>query len=192
MKTKLEDRRIRKTKKLLKDSLIALMYEKKVKDITIKDITERADLSRGTFYLHYLDIYDLLSQIEDEAIENVKQMLQEFNAQSNASTYHLLEQLFNYLYENKQLFQLLLYSNSDTQFLNKLKVFIKTMGLYTLQNVYKESHPDQQTYFLSFISSGVLGMTEHWFESGMTLTSAEMATLIDQMITDTAKRLMST
>lgn len=106
MKPKLKNRRIRKTKKLIKDSLIALMYEKKVKDITIKDIPVLADLNHGTFYLHYFDIYVLLSQIEDEAIEHIQQMLQVFNAQSNASTYHLLKQLFNDFYKNKQLFQL--------------------------------------------------------------------------------------
>ena len=54
---KLEDRRVRRTKQLIKQSLIELMHEKPFKDITVKDITERADLNRGTFYLHYVDIY---------------------------------------------------------------------------------------------------------------------------------------
>ncbi|MDO4925716.1 MAG: TetR/AcrR family transcriptional regulator [Turicibacter sp.] len=57
---KLEDRRVRRTKQLIKQSLIELMHEKEFKEITVKDITERADLNRGTFYLHYVDIYDLL------------------------------------------------------------------------------------------------------------------------------------
>lgn len=192
MSLKQEDRRIRKTKKLLKESLIELMNEKKVKDITIKDITERADLNRGTFYLHYLDIYDLLSQIEDEIITNLTALLKTFNETQTLSSYELLEQLFNYLYENKEIFRVLLYTNSDTQFLNKLQTLIKTMGLYTLQNVYKDSPPIVYTYFLSFISSGVIGMVEHWFENGMTLTPSEMASIVDQMITKSAENFMST
>lgn len=192
MSLKQEDRRIRKTKKLLKESLIELMNEKKVKDITIKDITERADLNRGTFYLHYLDIYDLLSQIEDEIITNLTALLKTFNETQTLSSYELLEQLFNYLYENKEIFRVLLYTNSDTQFLNKLQTLIKTMGLYTLQNVYKDSQPIVYTYFLSFISSGVIGMVEHWFENGMTLTPSEMASMLDQMITKSAENFMST
>lgn len=192
MSLKQEDRRIRKTKKLLKESLIELMNEKKVKDITIKDITERADLNRGTFYLHYLDIYDLLSQIEDEIITNLTALLKTFNETQTLSSYELLEQLFNYLYENKEIFRVLLYTNSDTQFLNKLQTLIKTMGLYTLQNVYKDSPPIVYTYFLSFISSGVIGMVEHWFENGMTLTPSEMASMVDQMITKSAENFMST
>ena len=192
MSLKQEDRRIRKTKKLLKESLIELMNEKKVKDITIKDITERADLNRGTFYLHYLDIYDLLSQIEDEIITNLTALLKTFNETQTLSSYELLEQLFNYLYENKEIFRVLLYTNSDTQFLNKLQTLIKTMGLFTLQNVYKDSPPIVYTYFLSFISSGVIGMVEHWFENGMTLTPSEMASMVDQMITKSAENFMST
>ncbi len=192
MSLKQEDRRIRKTKKLLKESLIELMNEKKVKDITIKDITERADLNRGTFYLHYLDIYDLLSQIEDEIITNLTALLKTFNETQTLSSYELLEQLFNYLYENKEIFRVLLYTNSDTQFLNKLQTLIKTMGLYTLQNVYKDSPPIVYTYFLSFISSGVIGMVEHWFENGMTLTPSEMASMVNQMITKSAENFMST
>ena len=53
-----EDRRIRRTKKLLKQALAQLMDEKEFKDITVRDITERADLNRGTFYLHYRDVYE--------------------------------------------------------------------------------------------------------------------------------------
>lgn len=48
-----EDRRIRRTQRLLKESLAELMSEKSFNNITIKDITEKADLNRGTFYLHY-------------------------------------------------------------------------------------------------------------------------------------------
>ena len=43
MKPKLEDRRVRRTKKLLKESFIELMSEKQIKDITVKDLTEHAD-----------------------------------------------------------------------------------------------------------------------------------------------------
>ena len=71
---KLEDRRVRRTKQLIKQSLIELMHEKPFKDITVKDITERADLNRGTFYLHYVDIYDLLSKIEDETLQAIEEM----------------------------------------------------------------------------------------------------------------------
>lgn len=54
MESQKEDRRIRRTQKMLKDSLIELMTERDFKNISVKDITERADLNRGTFYNHYI------------------------------------------------------------------------------------------------------------------------------------------
>ena len=64
MKELKQDRRIRRTQKLLKDSLIELMQEKEFKNISVKDITDRADLNRGSFYLHYNDTYHLLQQMQ--------------------------------------------------------------------------------------------------------------------------------
>ena len=60
MEDQKQDRRVRRTQKLLKDSLVTLMQEKEFKNISVKDITDRADLNRGTFYLHYTDTYHLL------------------------------------------------------------------------------------------------------------------------------------
>jgi len=59
---KMEDLRVRRTRKLLQKALIELTIEKGFADVTVRDITERAMVNRSTFYRHYLDKYDLLSQ----------------------------------------------------------------------------------------------------------------------------------
>lgn len=189
---KVEDRRVRKTKKLLKQSFIELMNEKSIKDITIKDLTERADLNRGTFYLHYLDIYDLLNQIENEVIEDITIILNNFNVQnSDRTTYFLLEQLFDYVYTNKRIFKIFLHRNPNGQFFNKAQLLITTIGLDTLQNIYQDSDPIQYKLFLSFVSSGIIGITEQWISDGMKLSPQEMAILIDNIITHGAKCLIN-
>ena len=60
------DRRVRKTKNQLRQGLARLMLEKSLKEITVKELTDLVDMNRGTFYLHYRDIYDLYAQIEAE------------------------------------------------------------------------------------------------------------------------------
>lgn len=55
------DRRVMRTKTLLIHSLSTLMKQKNIKDITVKELCELADINRGTFYLHYKDIYDMLA-----------------------------------------------------------------------------------------------------------------------------------
>ena len=53
------DRRIRRTRTLLRQGLIQLMATKDIKDISVKELSDLADINRGTFYLHYNDIFDM-------------------------------------------------------------------------------------------------------------------------------------
>ena len=69
MAQKIEDLRVRRTRKLLQKALIELATEKGFADVTIRDITERAMVNRSTFYRHYLDKYDLLSQYMEQLYE---------------------------------------------------------------------------------------------------------------------------
>ncbi|MEF9975988.1 MAG: TetR/AcrR family transcriptional regulator, partial [Oscillospiraceae bacterium] len=85
------DRRIRKTRKLLRESLLKLMSRKKLHDITVKELCEEADVNRGTFYAHYRDVYDLFAIMEDEIFDELSLVL---------SNYYLTEDM---LTQKKQL-----------------------------------------------------------------------------------------
>ncbi len=67
IESKTPDRRARRTRRQLKEALFALILEKGYDAVTIEDITDRADLGRTTFYLHYKDKEDLLI----ESIETI-------------------------------------------------------------------------------------------------------------------------
>ena len=63
------------TKTYIKNSLIKLLKEKEMEDITVSDITRTAGVNRGTFYLHYLDKYDLIKQLVEEMTKNLEEIL---------------------------------------------------------------------------------------------------------------------
>ena len=63
METRKEDRRVRRTKKLLTQALTQLLQRKQVNEITVRELTDLADMNRGTFYLYYKDISDMLEKI---------------------------------------------------------------------------------------------------------------------------------
>ncbi|MEC0270445.1 TetR/AcrR family transcriptional regulator [Paenibacillus anseongense] len=65
------DRRIKRSLRLLKQSFLELMKEKKFASITIQDITDRADVNRSTFYAHFSDKYALLDLIIREHFQNL-------------------------------------------------------------------------------------------------------------------------
>lgn len=75
------DRRVRKTKKQLRECLTRLLKEKKVQDITVRELTDMADLNRGTFYLHYRDVFDLLEKTENELLDEFNSLMYRHNAQ---------------------------------------------------------------------------------------------------------------
>ncbi len=74
-----EDRRVRKTKKAINDVFCELIKEKKLNEITIKELCAKADINKSTFYLHYHDIYDLASSIQKGFIKDVCAIINEYS-----------------------------------------------------------------------------------------------------------------
>ena len=58
------DARVKKSKKKFHNALISLMQEKRLEHITVKELCERSGLNRGTFYLHYQDVFELMQEVE--------------------------------------------------------------------------------------------------------------------------------
>ena len=73
------DSRVRRTKRLLRQGLTELLREKSIKKITVRELSERIDINRGTFYLHYKDIYDLVDQIEKELFDEFEKILESYS-----------------------------------------------------------------------------------------------------------------
>lgn len=59
-----EDRRARRSRRMLKESLLELMKKKTFSEISVRDVTDGADMNRGTFYLHYAGTAELLQSLE--------------------------------------------------------------------------------------------------------------------------------
>lgn len=65
------DLRVQKTKNSILDAFIELRSEKPLEKITVKELADRARISKQTFYLHYKDIYDLSEQLEQELVKSL-------------------------------------------------------------------------------------------------------------------------
>ena len=69
------DRRVRRTKKSLEDALIALTLEKEYDEITIQEITERADVGYRTFFRHYSDKDELLKDVLGTTMMELRELM---------------------------------------------------------------------------------------------------------------------
>src|SRR5690606_40771921 len=65
-----------KTKEKIQQSFLQLLKEKNFMKVSVRDITEAAEINRGTFYLHYLDKYDLLDQMEERLLSDLEKHLE--------------------------------------------------------------------------------------------------------------------
>lgn len=65
------DLRVTKTRRLIKATFLELVQAKPVQIITVTELAKRAEISKGTFYLHYLDIYDLYNQMVEETVAKI-------------------------------------------------------------------------------------------------------------------------
>lgn len=65
------DRRVLRTRQLLRAALLALIRERGFENLTEEELADRAKLNRATFYLHYVDKYDLLRQVIGETLNEL-------------------------------------------------------------------------------------------------------------------------
>ena len=108
------DRRVRKTRRVLRQCLTTLLKEKKIQEITVREIAEMADINRGTFYLHYKDVYDLMEQIENELMAELEEVLNHHSVQDLMVQPSLIfKELYPMVQKNSDIISLLMGQNGD-------------------------------------------------------------------------------
>jgi AcrR family transcriptional regulator len=120
--TKKVDRRVRRTKRSLRNACIALILEKGYEAVTVEEITERADVGRTTFYMHYRDkeelFADSISRISDELHEQVVPLL--FSGEGRIAETPVL-MIFRHAAENAELYRVILNGAGDGRGLRQLR-----------------------------------------------------------------------
>lgn len=112
-----QDRRIRRTQKLLGEALIAVALEKGYKNITIQDVTERADIGYRTFFRHYNGLDELYLDLTRERLDELYEVLDLPKADKDIAGSIALfrnagETIFRHIQENQENFCLLLLDDS--------------------------------------------------------------------------------
>ena len=179
------DRRVRKTKALLRHCLAECMKTKKINEITVKELTDMSDLNRGTFYLHYRDVYDLLEKTEDELIDDVNQLLRKHEpAELRERPYVIFEEIFSLARDNRDIVEILMGEHGDLQFQDRLKEVVKEKCLKDVMEVYRSKNPENYTVFFYFMLSGCIGILQYWIKTGFQESPSEIATITEKILHD--------
>ncbi|QYK67540.1 MULTISPECIES: TetR/AcrR family transcriptional regulator [Paenibacillus] len=155
------DRRILKSQEAIKKAFIELMSEKEFDQITIKDITDRANVGRRTIYLHYLDKYDLLDRLIEEHITELRKLCR------SATDLDFVEAnliWFEYFEAHFSFFSTMLSSKGAPYFRNQfLKFVIEELSgeVDTTVGINKDLSSE---VILLFIGNAIVGITESYFK----------------------------
>ena len=176
MATKREDRRSAYSKRVIRESLLALMQDRPLNKITVRELCEKADVNRSTFYAYYQDIYDLHRAIlkdyfhcQHRIIEEGKRLLRDrpdITALSVTDFYEFFLTYFGIVAENKELFTFIFNQNTNSSIhVNMRKLFYRQ-----LTQMLPPDTPEKirEAFFASFIfvSGGVTFLLMEWLKGG--------------------------
>jgi AcrR family transcriptional regulator len=155
----------------------SLYRQKKIEHITIKDITAKAGYNRSTFYEYFVDIYDLLNQLEESLLEYLKEQI--LNSLEDGLNDDIIQKLAD-VYESKgEYLGVLLGENGDSYFAQKVKAVMRS----ALQGAFGLPENDIHTaYIFEFGMSAIIGTITHWYHSNKEIPSKEIVHMIRSML----------
>ncbi|MGE4485669.1 MAG: TetR/AcrR family transcriptional regulator [Oscillospiraceae bacterium] len=192
MKENTEDRRIRRTKRLLKQGLAELLKVKEFKNISVRDITDHMDLNRGTFYLHYSDTYELLQKLETDALRDVQEMIDKYGEEDKTYTLQpIFEPILSYIVENRDICYSLFVNNASSNFIDEIQKLIYKNGSAMMHKRFSRVPEEKLPYLFSFITYGLIGLIKQWFDTDMSLVKRDIVVMADAMVSAAAESLIA-
>ncbi|URZ04588.1 TetR/AcrR family transcriptional regulator [Clostridium felsineum] len=179
MKSKREDRRIKYTKKVIKQSLIDLLKNRPIDKVTVTDICKTADINRSTFYTHYSNPYNLLESIENELFEKVKKSIGTNEIETTVN------EIFNAIANNKELFKVLFSSHKDYRFLIKFFGTLYNNSIETFKSYFNVECGIDLEYLYRYIITGSAAISYTWIKNGLKESPDEMGSLVNKLIRHT-------
>lgn len=176
----MEDRRSIKTKRAIKNAFLELLKEKSINRISVVEISKLADLGRGTFYLHYKDVYELMEHLENELIHNLEILYDTSYPCGNSSNMlKFTGTVTDYMEENRESFLILTRIENGGRILEKIKCLFNQKLLSSEVDVITALDKAE----VLFIVSGAFGILEAWLKEGMKMSSKSVSEMLNHVLT---------
>jgi len=178
--TRKPDRRIERTRQLLSQALMDLIIERGYDSITIQEITDRANVSRATFYLHYDDKDDLLYQsmtkIYDALVESHEGLMPIDVSEADYPTAQCSDGDFQHVAEYADFYRVMLSKNGSMEFTLRVMSYLTQVMMPALEMKLDGHEPKIPLEMISaFLAGAQVGVTKWWIENDMKYSSEEVA-----------------
>ena len=168
------------TRKTFVDAFCSLYLHTPIEKITVQEIVRRAGYNRSTFYQYFRDVNDLLTYLEDEIIENIREKVDMNFDQIDFADSFICS--FSSLHEETEKYVAMLLTNPDS---TKFTQRVKTAMMPVLLRHFNISENDEKAvYVLEFYLAGVIAIASHWLAEGRKVPIIEVGRLIHTLLTE--------
>ena len=179
------DPRVRRTRRLLREAMVSLIMEKDFNSITIRDVTDRAEVAYITFFRHFESLDQLLMEVLDEGLAELRDHIETLAKQSETSALETEGRLiFEYIKQKADLFHILFKSQSVARIRKKI---VHTIAVIFQQSCAPLARSNSQVtidIMSNHIATSLLSLIEWWLENNMKPAPAEMGKVYKSLIID--------
>jgi AcrR family transcriptional regulator len=186
------DRRIKKTKKIISDTLVSLLQKKEIHQISITELCDQADINRKTFYNHYQGIKDVLNEIEDDYVMKYLSYLRKENKHYDLTNLHpFITRLTEEIDKKASLYMVISKKEEYVYIKEKIK---NELSIYLNKIVKNEKKIDHETlfFYIDFITAGISSVYQEWLLSGKKMKKDKLNKLLCQVINNGSQIVLKT
>jgi AcrR family transcriptional regulator len=168
------------TKENLMESFWQIYCQKRIEQVTVKEITAKAGYNRSTFYEYFTDVYDVLEQIEDSLLPSLQDIppLSLINASNTPMPIYAFPKMYE---KNRKYYVVLFGDNGDPSFQSKIKNHMKAMlkNILSAQGIGDNFEID---ITLEYTLSAMIGVMTYWFKMETIPDGDKLFELMDELV----------
>lgn len=175
-------RNYEKTKKAIRDAFISEVMDKKDFDnVTVKNIIEKADIAKSTYYYHYKDIDTLINEICEEIINDLAKHLKKLNDGGNDKKYFYISELTKVLLQYDNFFRALFKSSKSRYFIVLLTGRLRTRfsnERILVRDIKEHTSDIEKTIIINVLANGIAYSFADYYLGSLNVTLEELANMI--------------
>ncbi len=149
------DARVRYTRRVIKESLLRLLEERPVNRITVKEVCEAAQINRATFYAHFTDCFDVLSQMENDLLADFERSL---SFASVVDVMDMIEQIYAMIAQNAEVCRVLIFQNKDSSLTAKMIAMAHDKTIVRWKEQLTRATESDREMLFTCLSNGLLNV----------------------------------
>lgn len=171
---KATDRRVLRTKKNIRQTFLQLLSEKSLTQLTVKELSEQADINRKTFYMYYSNIEEILSELEDELVQKLVLVFEkELFDREVFDSYSFFENLNLAIQGDIELYRTLNYADLLPHLILRAKNALIDV-FFRKYNIPADSDSERYILYAEYAASGILSMYTKWFSNDFHMSLEEL------------------